>query len=60
MTKHPLLFVALLTLLSVVAALIILHFSPGEQGDFRLGMYEVQRNCPVLGSTLSRLASLRA
>ena len=33
MTKHPLLFVALLTLLSVVAALIILHFSPGEQGD---------------------------
>ena len=32
MTKHPLLFVALLTLLSVVAALIILHFSPGEQG----------------------------
>ena len=31
-----------------------------EQGDFRLGMYEVQRNCPVLGSTLSRLASLRA
>ena len=32
MTKHPLLFVALLSLLSVVAALIILHFSPGEQG----------------------------
>lgn len=32
MTKHPLFFVALLSLLSVVAALIILHFSPGEQG----------------------------
>ena len=32
MTKHPLLFVALLTLLSAVAALILLHFSPGEQG----------------------------
>ena len=32
MTKHPLLCVALLSLLSVVAALIILHFSPGEQG----------------------------
>ena len=32
LTKHPLLFVALLSLLSVVAALIILHFSPGEQG----------------------------
>ena len=33
------------------------HF---ETAPFRLGMYEVQRNCPVLGSTLSRLASLRA
>ena len=32
MTKHPLFFVALLSLLSVIAALIILHFSPGEQG----------------------------
>ena len=33
MTKHPLLFVALLALLASVAALIVLHFSPGEQGD---------------------------
>ena len=32
MPKHSLFFVALLSLLSVVAALIILHFSPGEQG----------------------------
>ena len=31
-----------------------------SRGIFVSGMYEVQRNCPVLGSTLSRLASLRA
>ena len=33
MTKHPLLFVAFLTLLAAIAALIALHFSPGEQGS---------------------------
>ena len=33
MAKHPLLLVSFLTLLAATAALIVLHFSPGEQGS---------------------------